>query len=703
MEKNTMRPVRSGKNMRMSYSRQKEVLEIPNLIEIQKKSYNWFLDEGLKEAFEDISPISDFSGNLSLEFTDFKLCEDETKYTIEECKERDATYAAPLKVKVNLINKETGTIREHVIFMGDMPLMTETGSFVINGAERVIVSQLVRSPGIYFSEDHDKNGKSLYSSQVIPNRGAWLEYEMDSNDVFWVRVDRTRKVPVTVLIRALGVGTNAEIEDMFGESELIKASFAKDTATNVDEGLLDLYKKIRPGEPLYVDNARSLFDGMLFDPRRYDLAHVGRYKYNKKLQLKRRAAGKLLAEDAVSMDTGEIIAEAGTVLTPELCDEIQNAGIAYVVLDIDGELVKVLTNRTVDMSKYVSYDPKEFGVRELVYYPALMAFLEAYPDEEEQKAMLHRAVRDLIPKHITKEDIFASISYGLTLCKGLGNTDDIDHLGNRRIRAVGELLQNQYRIGLSRLERVVRERMTTQDQEDITPQSLINIKPVTAAVKEFFGSSQLSQFMDQNNPLSELTHKRRLSALGPGGLSRDRAGFEVRDVHYSHYGRMCPIETPEGPNIGLINSLASYARINEYGFIEAPYRIVDKTDPSNPRVTDEVRYFTADGDEGTVQGASVGGGNILVSRINGMDVHFNGENHTIIVMHQDKPGVIAAVTQVMHWQYADLNISSFHLTRESRGGNSIMTIEVDSLPPEDLMARIREIEHVSGAILVRML
>ncbi len=594
MEKNTMRPVKSGKNMRMSYSRQKEVLEIPNLIEIQKKSYNWFLDEGLKEAFEDISPISDFSGNLSLEFTDFKLCEDETKYTIEECKERDATYAAPLKVKVNLINKETGTIREHVIFMGDMPLMTETGSFVINGAERVIVSQLVRSPGIYFSEDHDKNGKSLYSSQVIPNRGAWLEYEMDSNDVFWVRVDRTRKVPVTVLIRALGVGTNAEIEDMFGESELIRASFAKDTATNVDEGLLDLYKKIRPGEPLYVDNARSLFDGMLFDPRRYDLAHVGRYKYNKKLQLKRRAAGKLLAEDAVSMDTGEIIAEAGTVLTPELCDEIQNAGIAYVVLDIDGELVKVLTNRTVDMSKYVSYDPKEFGVRELVYYPALMAFLEAYPDEEEQKAMLHRAVRDLIPKHITKEDIFASISYGLTLCKGLGNTDDIDHLGNRRIRAVGELLQNQYRIGLSRLERVVRERMTTQDQEDITPQSLINIKPVTAAVKEFFGSSQLSQFMDQNNPLSELTHKRRLSALGPGGLSRDRAGFEVRDVHYSHYGRMCPIETPEGPNIGLINSLASYARINEYGFIEAPYRIVDKSDPENPRVTDDVVYLAAD-------------------------------------------------------------------------------------------------------------
>ncbi|MBR5981663.1 MAG: DNA-directed RNA polymerase subunit beta, partial [Firmicutes bacterium] len=460
--------------------------------------------------------------------------------------------------------------------------------------ERVIVSQLVRSPGIYYSLDHDKLGKALFSSQVIPNRGAWLEYEMDSNDVFWVRVDRTRKVPVTVLIRALGVGTNAEIEDMFGESELIRSSLTKDTATNVDEGLLDLYKKIRPGEPLYVDNARSLFDGMLFDPRRYDLAHVGRYKYNKKLQLKRRAAGKLLAEDAVSMDTGEIIAEAGTVLTAELCDKIQNAGIAYVVLDIDGELVKVLTNRTVDMKEYVSYDPKEFGVRELVYYPALMAFLEAYPDEEEQKQMLHRAIRDLIPKHITKEDIFASISYGLTLCKGLGNTDDIDHLGNRRIRAVGELLQNQYRIGLSRLERVVRERMTTQDQEDITPQSLINIKPVTAAVKEFFGSSQLSQFMDQNNPLSELTHKRRLSALGPGGLSRDRAGFEVRDVHYSHYGRMCPIETPEGPNIGLINSLASYARINEYGFIEAPYRIVDKTDPENPRVTDEVVYLAAD-------------------------------------------------------------------------------------------------------------
>ena len=594
MEKNRMRPVVSGQNVRMSYSRQKEVLELPNLIEVQKKSYEWFLKEGLKEAFEDISPISDFSGNLSLEFTDFKFCTDEAKYTINECKERDATYAAPLKVKVNLVNHESGTIREHTIFMGDMPLMTETGSFVINGAERVIVSQLVRSPGIYFSLDHDKLGKALFSSQVIPNRGAWLEYETDSNDVFWVRVDRTRKVPVTVLIRALGLGTNAQILDTFGDVPLIRSCFTKDQAANSDEGLLELYKKIRPGEPLYVDNARSLFDSMLFDPRRYDLAKVGRYKYNKKLQLKRRVTGRRLAEDVVNEDTGEIVAQAGTVLTAALADEIQNTGVASITLDIDGQEVKVLSNRTVDMAGYVSYDPKEYGIRELVYYPALVAFLEAYPDEEEQKEMLHRSARDLIPKHITTEDIFASISYCCNLQFGLGNFDDIDHLGNRRIRAVGELLQNQYRIGLSRLERVVRERMTTQDQEDITPQSLINIKPVTAAVKEFFGSSQLSQFMDQNNPLSELTHKRRLSALGPGGLSRDRAGFEVRDVHYSHYGRMCPIETPEGPNIGLINSLATYARINEYGFVEAPYRIVDKSDPANPRVTDDVIYLAAD-------------------------------------------------------------------------------------------------------------
>ncbi len=589
-----MRPVQSGKNVRMSYSRQKEVLEIPNLIEIQKKSYQWFLDEGLKEAFEDISPIQDFSGNLSLEFVDFKLCEDEIKYTIEECKERDATFAAPLKVKVNLINNESGTIREHTIFMGDMPLMTATGSFVINGAERVIVSQLVRSPGIYFSLERDKLGKPLFSSQVIPNRGAWLEYETDSNDVFWVRVDRTRKVPVTVLLRALGAGTNADILELFGENPLIVSSLTRDTATDSDEGLLELYKKIRPGEPLYVDNARSLFDSMLFDARRYDLARVGRYKYNKKLQLKRRATGYTLAEDAVNTDTGEVLAEAGTKLTAELCDTIQNSGAAYIIVEIDGQPVKVLTNRTVDMSKFVSYDPAEYGIRELVYYPALVAFLEAYPDEEEQKQMLHRSCRDLIPKHITKEDIFASVNYCCNLIYGMGSTDDIDHLGNRRIRAVGELLQNQYRIGLSRLERVVRERMTTQDQEDITPQSLINIKPVTAAVKEFFGSSQLSQFMDQNNPLSELTHKRRLSALGPGGLSRDRAGFEVRDVHYSHYGRMCPIETPEGPNIGLINSLATYARINDYGFVEAPYRKVDKSDPENPRVTDEVVYLAAD-------------------------------------------------------------------------------------------------------------
>ena len=594
MEKNRMRPVASGRNMRMSYSRQREVLELPNLIEIQKKSYEWFLSEGLREAFDDISPISDFSGNLSLEFVDFKFCTDEAKYTIQECKERDATYAAPLKVKVNLVNHETGTIREHTIFMGDMPLMTETGSFVINGAERVIVSQLVRSPGIYYSLDHDKLGKALYSSQVIPNRGAWLEYETDSNDVFWARVDRTRKVPVTVLIRALGIGTNGEILEKFGELPLIKGSLVKDVATNSDEGLLELYKKIRPGEPLYVDNARSLFETMLFDPRRYDLAKVGRYKYNKKLQLKRRISGRRLAEDVINKDTGEVVAEAGEVLNAARCDEIQNSGVESVVVDIEGTPVKVLTNRTVDMAGYVSYDPKEYGVKELVYYPALMAFLEAYPEEEEQKEMLRRSIRDLIPKHVTRDDIYASISYCCGLQFGLGNCDDIDHLGNRRIRAVGELLQNQYRIGLSRLERVVRERMTTQEQEDITPQSLINIKPVTAAVKEFFGSSQLSQFMDQNNPLSELTHKRRLSALGPGGLSRDRAGFEVRDVHYSHYGRMCPIETPEGPNIGLINSLATYARINEYGFVEAPYRIVDKSDPQNPRVTDDVVYLAAD-------------------------------------------------------------------------------------------------------------
>ena len=597
MEKNRIRPIKSGKSSRMSYSRQKEVLQMPNLIEVQKDSYQWFLDEGLKEVFDDISPIADYSGHLSLEFVDFTLCENEVKYTIDECKERDATYAAPLKVRVRLHNKETDEINEHEIFMGDLPLMTATGTFVINGAERVIVSQLVRSPGIYYAISHDKVGKKLYSATVIPNRGAWLEYETDSNDVFYVRVDRTRKVPITVLIRALGVGTNPEILEVFGEEPKILASFEKDAATNYQEGLLELYKKIRPGEPLAVDSAESLITSMFFDPRRYDLAKVGRYKFNKKLLLKNRISGQILAEDVASVLTGEVIAEAGTKITREIADEIQNAAVPYVWIELPEEdrKVKVLSNLMVDLKTVVDIDPAEVGVTELVYYPVLANLLEeSAGDIDELKDAIRRDIHDLIPKHITKEDIFASINYNMHLEYGLGNDDDIDHLGNRRIRAVGELLQNQYRIGLSRLERVVRERMTTQDLEGISPQSLINIKPVTAAVKEFFGSSQLSQFMDQNNPLGELTHKRRLSALGPGGLSRDRAGFEVRDVHYSHYGRMCPIETPEGPNIGLINSLASYARINQYGFVEAPYRKIDHSDPENPRVTDEVVYMTAD-------------------------------------------------------------------------------------------------------------
>ena len=597
MEKNRIRPITNGKSMRMSYSRQKEVLQMPNLIEVQTDSYKWFLDEGLKEVFDDISPITDYSGHLSLEFVDFTLCTDETKYTIEECKERDATYAAPLKVKVRLHNKETDEINEHEIFMGDLPMMTRTGTFVINGAERVIVSQLVRSPGIYYGIAHDKLGKELYSCTVIPNRGAWLEYETDSNDVFYVRVDRTRKVPITVLIRALGIGTNAEIIDLFGEEPKILASFTKDTSENYQEGLLELYKKIRPGEPLAVDSAESLITSMFFDPRRYDLAKVGRYKFNKKLMLKNRITGHTLAEDVVSPMTGEVIAEAGAVVDRELADAIQNAAVPYVWIarEESDRNIKVLSNMMVDLKAVCGIDPEEVGVTELVYYPVLAELLEETAgDIDELKEAIHKNIHELIPKHITKEDIMASINYNMHLEYGIGKDDDIDHLGNRRIRAVGELLQNQYRIGLSRLERVVRERMTTQDLEGISPQSLINIKPVTAAVKEFFGSSQLSQFMDQNNPLGELTHKRRLSALGPGGLSRDRAGFEVRDVHYSHYGRMCPIETPEGPNIGLINSLACYARINEYGFIEAPYRKIDKTDPQNPVVTEEVVYMTAD-------------------------------------------------------------------------------------------------------------
>ncbi len=594
MEKNRIRPITSGKGMRMSYQRQKEVLEMPNLIEVQKDSYNWFLTDGLREVFDDISPITDYSGKLSLEFVDFALCEDEVKYSIEECKERDTTYAAPLKVKVRLYNRENDEINEHEIFMGDLPLMTATGTFVINGAERVIVSQLVRSPGIYYAISHDKLGKELYSCTVIPNRGAWLEYETDSNDVFYVRVDRTRKVPITVLIRALGYGTNQEILDLFGEEPKILASFSKDTAASYQEGLLELYKKIRPGEPLAVESAESLIMSMFFDPRRYDLAKVGRYKFNKKLLFRKRITGHVLAEDVVDKITGEVLAEAGTKVTEELADTIQNAAIPSVWIQTETRNIKVLSNMMVDLRAFVDVDPQDVGVTELVYYPVLSRILSENTEPEDIKEAIRRDIHDLIPKHVTKEDILASINYNMHLEYGLGNDDDIDHLGNRRIRAVGELLQNQYRIGLSRLERVVRERMTTQDIEGISPQSLINIKPVTAAVKEFFGSSQLSQFMDQNNPLGELTHKRRLSALGPGGLSRDRAGFEVRDVHYSHYGRMCPIETPEGPNIGLINSLASYARINQYGFVEAPYRKIDRSDPKNPRVTDEVVYMTAD-------------------------------------------------------------------------------------------------------------
>ncbi len=597
-----MRPVPAGKSLRMSFSRQKEVLEMPNLIEIQKNSYQWFLDEGLKEVFEDISPIADFAGHLSLEFVDFTLCKDDIKYTIEECKERDATYAAPLKVKVRLCNKDKDEINEHEIFMGDLPLMTDTGSFVINGAERVIVSQLVRSPGIYYGIEHDKVGKELYACTVIPNRGAWLEYETDSNDIFYVRVDRTRKVPVTVLIRALGFGTNAEIIELFGEEPKLLASFGKDTSDNYQDGLLELYKKIRPGEPLSVDSAESLLNSMFFDARRYDLAKVGRYKFNKKLHFKNRITGHDLAEDVIDTVTGEILAQAGTTVDKQLAERIQNAAVPFVWLEGVERKQKVLSNLMVDLSAHVSFDPKEAGVTELVFYPALEKILAEVgsDDEEALKKALHRNLNELVPKHITKEDILASINYNMHLEEEVGTADDIDHLGNRRIRAVGELLQNQYRIGLSRMERVVRERMTTQDMDGITPQSLINIKPVTAAVKEFFGSSQLSQFMDQNNPLAELTHKRRLSALGPGGLSRDRAGFEVRDVHYTHYGRMCPIETPEGPNIGLINSLATYARVNQYGFVEAPYRVVDKTDAQNPIVTDEVVYLTADEEDNFV-------------------------------------------------------------------------------------------------------
>ncbi|MCR5526548.1 MAG: DNA-directed RNA polymerase subunit beta [Lachnospiraceae bacterium] len=606
MEKNRIRPVYNGKSMRMSFQRQNDVIEMPNLIDVQKSSYDWFIKEGLREAFDDISPITDYSGNLSMDFVDYEFCKDEAKYSIEECKARDATYAAPLKVKVRLRNSENpeNDIKEHEIFMGDLPIMTDTGTFVINGAERVIVSQLVRSPGIYYGIDHDKLGKRLFSCTVIPNRGAWLEYETDANDVFYVRVDRTRKVPITVLIRALGIGSNQEILDYFGDEPKIQASFAKDTSENSVQGLLELYKKIRPGEPLAEESARSLIEGMFFDPRRYDLAKVGRYKFNKKLMLRNRIAGQVLAEDVIDPSTGELVerdgvqAAAGTEVTRELAEEIQNCAVPYVMIQSEERNVKVLSSMMVDIAHYIEFPEgktaADYGIHEMVYYPVLSRLMDESETPEDLLKAVQKNIGELIPKHITKDDIFTSINYNMHLEYGIGNKDDIDHLGNRRIRAVGELLQNQYRIGLSRLERVVRERMTTQDITTITPQGLINIKPVTAAVKEFFGSSQLSQFMDQNNPLSELTHKRRLSALGPGGLSRDRAGMEVRDIHYSHYGRMCPVETPEGPNIGLINSLACFARINEYGFVESPYRKVDHSDPENPRVTDEVVYMTAD-------------------------------------------------------------------------------------------------------------
>ena len=598
MEKNRIHALRFGDTTRMSYSKINEVLDMPNLIEVQKDSYQWFLKEGLKEVFEDISPITDFSGNLVLEFIDFTL-DSEPKFSIEECKERDATYAAALKVKARLYNREMDELKEQEIFMGDFPLMTETGTFIINGAERVIVSQLVRSPGIYYASDFDKVGKKLLSATVIPNRGAWLEYETDSNDVFYVRVDRTRKVPVTVLIRALGIGSDAEIIDLFGEEPKILATLEKDVSKSYEEGLIEIYKKLRPGEPPTVESSESLLRGMFFDPKRYDLAKVGRYKFNKKLALRNRIRGAKLAEAVVDPMTGEVLAEEGAVLTMELCDTIQDSGIDQLYIEVEERKVKILTNRAVAIDAYL----EEFGltaedvnIKERVYFHVLEQLLNEYTTAEELKAAIKENIHELVPKHITLEDIMASINYVMQLDYGYGNVDDIDHLGNRRIRSVGELLQNQFRIGLSRMERVVRERMTTQDLAVVTPQALINVRPVTAAIKEFFGSSQLSQFMDQNNPLSELTHKRRLSALGPGGLSRERAGFEVRDVHHSHYGRMCPIETPEGPNIGLINTLATFARINEYGFIEAPYRKVDQSG-DEPRVTDEFIYVTADEEE----------------------------------------------------------------------------------------------------------
>ena len=584
-------PVTIGKRTRMSFSKIKEIADVPNLIELQVDSYKWFIEEGLKEVFEDISPIEDYTGNLILEFVDYSL-DDKPKYDIEECKDRDATYCAPLKVKVRLINQETGEIKEQEVFMGDFPLMTEKGTFVINGAERVIVSQLVRSPGVYYALERDKTGKKLISSTVIPNRGAWLEYETDSNDVISVRVDRTRKQPVTVLLRALGIGTDAEIIELLGEDERLAATLEKDNTKTVEEGLIEIYKKLRPGEPPTVESASSLLNALFFDAKRYDLAKVGRYKFNKKLALCYRIMNKISAEDVVNPETGEVFVKAGEKISYEVAKNIQNAGINVVTLLVEDEkVVKVIGNNFVDIKSHVDFDIDELDIKEKVHYPTLKEILEAYSDEEEIKEAIKFRMKELIPKHILLDDIIASINYQFNLFYDIGNIDDIDHLGNRRIRSVGELLQNQVRIGLSRMERVIKERMTVQDMEAITPQALVNIRPVSAAIKEFFGSSQLSQFMDQNNPLSELTHKRRLSALGPGGLSRERAGFEVRDVHHSHYGRMCPIETPEGPNIGLINSLSTYAKINEFGFIESPYRKVDK---ETGKVTNEIHYLTAD-------------------------------------------------------------------------------------------------------------
>ncbi|MDO8550249.1 MAG: DNA-directed RNA polymerase subunit beta, partial [Ignavibacteria bacterium] len=586
-------PVRIGKNIRMSYSKIDEVLDMPNLIEVQKNSYRWFLEEGLREVFKDVSPITDYTGNLILEFVDYALDEN-PKYSVEECKERDATFSAPLKVKVRLINKETGEVKEQEIFMGDFPLMTDNGTFIINGAERVIVSQLVRSPGIYYAMKFDRTGKKLFSNTVIPNRGAWLEYESDSNDVFSVRIDRTRKLPLTVLVRALGFGTDLEITQLLGEDETILATIQKDNAKTVEEGLLEIYKRLRPGEPPTVDSARSLMNSLFFDPKRYDLAKVGRFKFSKKLSIATRINGFRTAEVIVNPQTGEIILHAEEKIDRTVAGIIQNAGINSVYLNIEGKKVRILGNNTVDLSAFVNFNVKDLGITEKVRYDVLSKILNEGASDDEIKKTIIENIDQLIPKNITVYDIIASINYIINLNYGIGVVDDIDHLGNRRLRSVGELLQNQFRIGLARMERVVRERMTIQDIDIVTPQALINIRPVAAAIKEFFGSSQLSQFMDQTNPLAELTHKRRLSALGPGGLSRERAGFEVRDVHHSHYGRMCPIETPEGPNIGLIGSLSTYARINEYGFIEAPYRRVNKL---KNIVTDEIVYLTADAED----------------------------------------------------------------------------------------------------------